>query len=198
MSPKPKGSDPHYVFAVRHYEFVSREFADYFRMYMQSWTIVGSAILVGVIFGLGRGQTPGNLRPVLLSLSPIILLLWFLLTTWFWAYFKMYRDYLDNLEDRMQTEFEEESTPTLYSKYQKYWFRKEAMMEFLAGLIGLLVYVGLSWPASTSIAEIFHGKPEEFCLAFSYFIIYSVVGLVSVIAAYKFVEKKPAHRSGSP
>jgi hypothetical protein len=49
-----KESKSAYELALAHYEFVNKEFTEYYGKYMRSWSIAGSAILVGAILGLGK------------------------------------------------------------------------------------------------------------------------------------------------
>ena len=139
--------DP-YALALQHYEFISKEFTEYFKMYMQSWSLVGSVLFVGIIFALkdvGSSGKGTSLQNNLLCVTPILFLLWFLPTCWFWGYFDMYRKYLRWLEEKMSNLPEAPGKIVYFHSYRHNWFENYVQdgASYIAILLVFLIYSGL-------------------------------------------------------
>jgi len=138
-----------YKETLKHHDAVSKELSEYYRMYMQSWSIVATGIFVGVLYALREPNAPLE-RPLVAAL-PLIFLFWFVLTGWFWAKFALYRRYLTELEEQMATIadataplptlYRNHVTPTHMSGWQRWTHR-------LAIVIGALMYGPLSFVAA--------------------------------------------------
>lgn len=128
-----------------YYQHVSGRLSDRMKSYMQSWTIAGSAILVGVVVGLKdvclqEGELTG--QGVLLGLSPVVFLFWYLVTSWFWAAFSAHRSYLSQLEKKLRASTGSEY-PSYYSEHRLLWFggTAEGKMALATAVVGLIVYL---------------------------------------------------------
>lgn len=179
MNAQPEKSDD---LALKHYESISKEYTATFKMYMQSWSIVGSAVLVGTILGLKDTPDSGtSVRGTLLCATPLIVLLWFLLTSWFWGFFGIYREYLRGLEDRINAPGSSDASADVVRvhTYRDAWYKGRAprIVEVVTCLLGFLLYVGLAWIASTHLAEVL-----KVGTALKWMIAYVLVGLVSFVA----------------
>jgi len=180
--------------AIQHYEFISKEFTDYFKMYMQSWSIVGSVLFVGIIFALKNDElikTDIQLYGILLSITPILLLLWFLPTCWFWGYFIMYRKYLHWLEERIADLDGNYEDIVCFHTYRQKWFTGpvQTIPSGIAGLLIILIYGVLAYAVSEHV-----GKLTIICWTFDnrmIFLIYAMVGVVSMIVAVILLTKTP-------
>jgi hypothetical protein len=174
-----------YALALQHYEFISKEFTEYFKMYMQSWSIVGSVIFVGIIFGLKVVESSGNemtLQRNLLCLTPILFLLWFLPTCWFWGYFDMYRRYLCWLEDKMSNLSGAPGKIICFHSYRHIWFEHKVQerASYIGILLVILIYLGLVWAVLRHI-----GETNEIWILL--LIIYIVAFILSIFAAIKLI-----------
>jgi hypothetical protein len=168
-----------YGHSARHYEFVAGQLPEYYRMYMQSWAVLVSAILVGSVIGLGGGAVGprDGLGAYILCMFRFVMAGWFLLTSWFWARFSMLRHYLAELESTM-----EHPRPRLYSQYEAAWFGPRAHVALALSLFfAAAVYVLLAVPASTALSGI---APVGFHLALA---IYGACALLAVVVAGGFV-----------
>lgn len=155
VNSKPEKSRSAYELALAHYEFVSKEFTEYFGMYMRSWSIAGSVVLVGAIFGLAKvdAQDGGILTGVLICIIPLALAMWFVVTSWFWAYFAMYRKYLQGLETSMSQLSGPASDCVKFHSYREPWFSWEVQRPatYLVSALAGLVYSGLALAGSRHV-----------------------------------------------
>lgn len=100
-------------FLEKQYEFIVSQWTEYFKLYMQSWSIVISGIIIGTLFSFklapqathttrassGEGDA---LLALSLGIIPVLMLIWFLLTCWFWALFDTYRRRAKELEGQIR------------------------------------------------------------------------------------------------
>lgn len=183
-----------WTLAVQHYEFVSKEFTDYFKMYMQSWSIVGSVLFVGIIFGLKDVASINNLTSLqsnLLCLAPILLLVWFLPTCWFWGYFIMYRRYLCCLEKKISNLPGAPMNIVCFHSYRHSWF--EGAEQTWASIIAIgllsLIYLGLAGSVSAHVEKLWIFN------RWLIFLCYVVIGVMSFAAATILLKRIPKPKS---
>jgi len=162
----------------KHYEFVSTQLADYYKMYMTAWSIVGTGVFVGVVFGQGAVAALGT---VIVCVIPFILLFCFLLTSWFWAYFATYRVYLKCLEDCLPGD----NRPGLH----KVKIRDDGTERWTV-VVGSLIYLAFASSASFLVAKDC-GHPLLMFLAMA--AVYVVFAVLAGLTAKDMVEhaKRP-------
>jgi hypothetical protein len=147
---------------VAHYEFVVSQWTEYYKLYMQSWSIFGSAILVGLAVALskfGDGVKSKDIPSEIAAIVPIVILIWFLLTSYFWAMFEMYSLYISDLEGKITEGCKHDVAYRLFSKKGPYWFEnKKVGRAIVLALVGLFCSVGYSliaWKVSQLFGDLF-------------------------------------------
>ena len=210
--------------SVAHYAAVSGEYKDYYGMYMQSWSIVGSVLFLGFVMGLGGFEVPGwtdgakgaaggsaplpspvaaeakrpdgpALQDILVCAMPLVLLLWFMLTSYFWAYFRMYRGYLGRLEARIHLGAQgvlplEGEVPLLgLHTYRRPWFENKRVEKFdvLVAILGFLLYVVLSLAGADRAGRLSGGNP-----CYAWHVAYLAVGAYAFCRAHRSVGETAA------
>lgn len=187
-----------YDLALKHYESISKEYTETFKMYMQSWSIVGSAVLVGTILGLKDIPDSGtSVRGTLLCATPLIVLLWFLLTSWFWGFFEMYREYLRGLEGLIEKlmDWDAGAKVVRFHSYRHDWYKGRAQIiaVVVACSLGFLLYLVLAWIASRHLVEMLKvGTTLKWTIS------YALVGFAAFIAAGLLIWRIPPHPFPQP
>ena len=178
----------------QHYEFVENQWAAYYKLYMQSWNIFGAAILVGAVFS--SKMNPAEIRNnelslILFSLIPFIILIWFLLVSYFWAMLAMYSEYLKTVEKNIHAISTKLyiSTHMLHTNYRNRWFqgfknihgeniiRKDGPVVILLLFLCFIVYFAIAIMASLAVADSYK------FMAFVLIIIYTIGAILSPYAA---------------
>ncbi|MBI2820063.1 MAG: hypothetical protein HYX73_08795 [Acidobacteria bacterium] len=157
-------------FILEHHKAVSAEYIECYKIYMQSWTIVVSALVVGVVFGLRDFTLSDNLQVIALAAVPLIFLLWVMLTAWFWAYFAMYREYLCALERAMrQLGIFPAGMPMIqFHSYRESWFRgwQQRLAEIAVAGVGFVIYIALAWVPAAELPDVLGGNPLYWAIAY--------------------------------
>lgn len=180
-----------YELTMKHYELICKEFTDYFKMYMQSWSIVGSAIIVGAIFGPEGKLNGKNVYNYIVCAIPLLILIWLLTTSWFWGYFKIYRTYLSLLEERMLkllNVIEPPENVVLFHSFRKQWFEGNDIKSgtILTGAIVSIVYFLIAFSALMNICNDYSSPIFIF-----FSIIYTLALMFSMISAYRILNSTP-------
>jgi hypothetical protein len=171
-----RNNELEYGRSARHYEFVAAQLAEYYKMYMQSWTVLVSAVLVGGLIAL-RASPPSASSPSLeahaMLILPFVMAGWFLLTSWFWARFSMLRRYLRELEGRMQG-----CQPDLFRRDEERFWSAGAMPAGCAVFCAAAVYGLLVAAASAHFS---------FPFQLVVWVGYVALALTSIGLAYRFI-----------
>jgi len=177
-----------YQLSNQHYEFVENQWVAYYKLYMQSWNIFGAAILVGAVFSskMKFADIRNNeLSLILFSLIPFIILIWFLLVSYFWAMLAMYSEYLKTVEENIHAISTKLgiSTHMLHTNYRNRWFqgfkniqgknilRKDGLVVILLLCLCSIVYIAIAIMAYLSVAD-----SSEFMAAV--LIIFYIIGAI--------------------
>ena len=179
-----------FQYAYKHYEFVVSQWTEYFKVYIQSWSIMGSALIVGAIFFPSKlPDAKSSLVKTLLGITPLLILVWFLLTSWMWAYLAIYRSYAEHLEKNMKKDFSNEISfyPELHSKYGQKWLKSKGhhAVLLLTLVLFFLIYIILACQASKSLFS----SSDRNCWIL--FVSYIACAVGTFLAAQAFIKDFP-------
>jgi hypothetical protein len=173
--------DGDYAHSVRHYEFVAGQLTDYYRMYMQSWTVLITGVFVGGVFAL-KEAGDSSLAAHLLCILPLVMAGWFVLTGWFWGRFAMLRGYLQRLERGMK------DPPQLFSLESKWMASRAGKFAIVfSTCVAGIVYLFLAFVAALTLSSLRLDYRVWLLL-----LPYCVVALGAVVTVRQFVRAVPS------
>lgn len=198
-----------YELALAHYEFVSKECTEFFTMYQRSWSIAGSVLVGGAIIALSTTNistnitvpivdTTTNAKNIVMCIIPILISLWFVVTAYFWAYFSMYRNYLQALEIKicdLQPKRFNNNALVSFHLYRKPWFRLRVqfLAEFMIAVLVTITYTFIACIGTWSLLRGTQHYVDRWILMGIYFLILilsvaSVLILLCAAPKYKQIE----------
>jgi hypothetical protein len=197
---------------MRSYDGLTSTYLSCYKMYMQSWVICGAAILVGGIFAVAgdfSGQEllkPQNSRgpletSVFVVLAPcfvpFVTLMWFLMTSYFWASFQLLEYRLADLEQKMRDDVPElESVcPSFFSSCHVPFFQTTQhgrSIDIVFLVFGTIVYSAFCWTASSFASQLADGPVKARLVFWAMLAMYVFSCAITMAVVIRFIKRAKA------
>lgn len=188
---------------MKFYEIMQENHRHYYKLYMQSWVVFGVAILAGGILTVGDApDDPKNgamegVASLVPCFVPLLSLIWFLLTSYYWVHFELLERRLAALEERMKKNCAEfgGACPDYYSRYHIPFFSGRPYSGWINAwflVLGAVMYLALSWSASTRASQLVDpsaGSSALFCAMLASYVAACVVTMTLILVFWNCAGK---------